>query len=285
MAETSQTIATSIKTAKTVVYGTASNSVTLEIPQGNVKVSITAIVDDDGNNHFSGQSLIGDVTITYTLTSYESTTASIDIEYGNDYNGSFSNCTRQGSEGDAKTPLTVSQGGTSHTFVWDTATDLGKYFRGSIYLRIKAYDRMSYNGDFNMSQIISLNILNTPSAPTISQPTSSKFDKNQTPEIIFDIPDPKAGNSNLHFKVEMDTDSSFGSSNLKVWESRNSQHRECFYYDSDGVGTYLVVPEAGIDIAADPTLIGNNVKFTPPSEDALSKGTWYIRATAGDVVA
>jgi len=284
MTETSQTITTSIKTAKTVVYGTASSSVTLEVPQGNVKASITAIVDDDGNNHFSGESLVGDVTITYTLTSYESTAASIDIEYGSDYSGSFSNCTRQGSEGDAKTPLTASQSGTSHTFVWDTATDLGKYFRGSVYLRIKAYDRVSYNGDFNISQVVSLNILNTPSAPTISQPASGKFDKDQTPEIIFDIPDPIAGYGSLHFKVEMDTDSTFGSSNLKVWESRNTQHRECFYYDSDGVGTYLIVPEAGVDIAGDPTLIGNNIKFILPTEDALSKGTWYIRATAGDVV-
>jgi len=284
MAETSQTITTSIKSAKAVVYGIVSNSVSLEVPQGNVKVTITAIVDDDANNHFAGASLVGDVTVTYSLTSYESTAASIDIEYAASYGGTYSNCSRQGAEGDAKTPLTVDQGGESHTFVWDTGTDLGKYFKGSIYLKIKAYDKVNYNGDFNLSQTILLSIDNAPAAPTISQPATGKFDKDQTPEIIFDIPNPQAGNNNLHFKVEMDTSSAFGSSNLKLWESRNSQHRECFYYDSDGVGTYLIVPEAGIDIAGDPTLIGNNIKFIPPTSDALSKGIWYIRATAGDVV-
>ncbi|MFX0181951.1 MAG: hypothetical protein ACFE95_02615 [Candidatus Hodarchaeota archaeon] len=283
MTETSPTITTEIKTGKEIVYGTASSSITLEVPQGDVKITITAIVDDDANNHFAGASLVGDVTVTYTLTSYKSTAASIDIEYCSDYGGSYSNCTRQGSEGDAETPLTVDQNGESHTFVWDTSTDLGKYFKGFIYLRIKAYDRLNCNGDFNLSQTVLLSINNTPSTPTISQPTTATFDKDQTPEVIFDIPDPEGGYGSLHFKIEMDTDSTFGSSNLKIWESRNSQHRECFYYDSGG-GTFVVVPEAGVDIAGDPTLIGNDVKFIPPADDALSKGTWYIRATAGDVV-
>jgi len=284
MAETPQTVTTSIKTAKTVQYGTASSSITMEIPQGNVKVTLTAIVDDDGNNHFANESLIGDVTITYILTSYQSTAASIDIEYSTDYSGTYSNCSRQGSEGDAKTPLTVDQGGESHTFVWDTATDLGKYFRGSVYIRIKAFDRVSYNGDYIISSAPLLSINNAPEAPTISSPVSGRFDKNQTPEIIFNIPNPVAGNSNLHFKVEMDLESAFGSSNLKLWESRNSQHRECFYYDTDGNGTFAVIPEAGIDIIGDPTLIGNDVKFLVPAEDALSLGTWYIRVTAGEVI-
>ena len=281
MPTTSFTLAKSQKTARTVQYGTPSSSVQLEVTQSNVKVNITSIQDDAGNT-FPDNELYGDITFTYLLTSYETSSGSIDIKYAYSFDGTYSDCTRKGTEGDGTDSLTVSQGGESHTFVWDTTADIGDHFKGSVYVRIRAYDRVNQNGDYTTSNIVKIKIDNSPFAPVIVSPSSGKFAKDQTPEIIFTIADPKVGNTYVHFKVEIDTSSDFNSSNLKVWESRNSQHREYFYYDN-GSG-YVEIPDEGIDLASNPNLIGNNVKFIVPTEDKLNLGNYYIRVTEAEVV-
>ena len=283
MPSTSFTTGKEVTSALEIVYGDVSDNINIEIAHGNVKVEISTATDDAGNN-FPDDQLYGDVTITYSLSSYQVTKGSIDIEYSLSSDGTYNDCTRQGSEGDAITPLVVSQNGTEHTFVWDSATDLGDHFRGPVFLRIRAYDRINQNGDFNSSNIIKIKINNAPAAPTINSPISGSFLKDQTPEIIFTIADSLAGNARVHFRVEIDTDDTFKTDNLKVWESSNSQHLKCFYYDSDGAGTYLPVPSTGVDLIADPTLINNNVKFIIPTQDALSLGQYYVRVTESEVV-
>lgn len=283
MAETSFTLTTDQKTAKTVQYGTEASSVRVEITQGDVKVSVSSIVDD-ANNTSPDDTLYGDITATYSLSSYQVTKGSIAIQYAYSTGGTFYDCTRKGSEGEAASPLIVSQSGTIHTYVWDTATDLGDHYKGEVYLRIRAFDKVNQNGDFNTSNVRKITIDNSPFAPVISSPSDGEFNKDQRPEIIFTISDPKAGNSTqVHFTVKIASDSSF-ESDLKIWESRNSQHRNCFYYDSTGNGNYAIVPETGVDISADPSLIGNDVKFILPTEDRLSLGNYYITTIEGEVV-
>lgn len=280
--ETGFTSATAQKTAKTVQYGSFSDSIAFTIEHSNVRVNISAVVDDDANAWVDGDELVGDLTVTYTLTSDEITTGSIDIEYSFTFDGAYSNCTRKGSEGEATTPLAVSSGGTSHTYVWDTATDLGDHYLGPIYIRIRGFDRAGMGGDFSTSNIIKLSINNAPAAPTLTAPTDGNFGKDTTLELQWAITDPVAGNAFTHFKVEADTDTTFNTSNKKTWESRLSQDRLYFYYN-DG-SNWVAVPDTGIDIASTPALIGNGVKFIIPTEDRLERGKWNFRVAQAEVV-
>ena len=178
--ETGFTTTTAQKTAKAVQYGTFSDSISFIITHGNVRVNISGVVDDAANSWVDGDELIGDLTITYALTSDSATSGSIDIEYAQEYDGTYSNCTRQGAEGEATTPLAVSSGGTSHTFVWNTATDLGDHYFGPIFIRVRGYDRVGQNGDFISSNIVKLIINNAPTAPTLTSPTDGDFGKDKT---------------------------------------------------------------------------------------------------------
>ena len=117
-----------------------------------------------------------------------------------------------------------------------------------------------------------------PEAPSLIYPANGDFGKLETTEFIFTIPDPRAGNSKLHFKVELDTVSTFDSSNLVTFESRFDQTG--WYYDSTGSGDWVSIPVDGVDIPGVPALIGNQAKFRLQTEDKLTHTFYYWRAVA-----
>jgi len=264
---TSQSVGTKKAAAQSVTYGDYSSSVNFEVTQGDCKVSITSVTGD-----------YGDITIAYTLEDDRAGTASIKPMWATSESGAYSEMTK-GTGGDAKTTLSTSASGTAHTFVWDTVTDLGIDHKGKVWIKIRAYDRDNHIGDWMESGALPQSIDNAPEAPTITSPSAGYFDKNTTPQIIGTIPDPKAGNSDLHIKIQIATDSAFNDDDIEqTYESRLDQTG--FEYQ-DGLSTWTAFPETGIPVSSDPTLIGNSWRYTIQTEFELTESIKYIRAAAG----
>lgn len=256
-------------TAQSVSYGTPSASRQYETTVGNCKVTIT----DPTSGTKSDQ-----VTFTYTLEDDRAATASIKPEYSLNNGGTWSEATK-GTGGDNKTGLATSASGTSHTFVWNSATDLSLDARVDVLFRIRAYDQDNYLGSVLSSSNVKLTIDNAPAQMTLVSPTDGYFDKNQTPTFIGVVPNPIAGNSKLHFKIEFSDDNTFSSPTS--FESRNDQ--TAWQYDSNGSGNWTALPAAGLDVPGDPTLIGRQIRFTIQQEDYLTPQIRHWRMTCGGV--
>lgn len=271
------------RTSKSVVYGDVSSVVDFDITFGNIIPKISSVPTD----------LTGDIVINYTLTSTNSISGRIDPQYsvgigGTD--GNWQTATSGGSDS-GTTSLASSPSGTALTFNWDTVTDLGKDFLGTVYFRILAYDNTSANqGDFIISEEIKLVVDNAPTAATIVKPSSGDFSKLETPQVVFEIPDTVEGNSDMHCKVEFDTVNTFDSSDLTVFESRNDQvgweydSDDSYNPSTDAGGAWVTFPFGGIPITATPALIGYHARLTVQTEDRLKQATWFVRVTCGGVL-
>ena len=254
------------RTAETVVYGVETAAEDFEVSQANVKCVLTKPTD-----------LIGDILLAYTLEDDRAQTASIIPQYSTDGGTTFSTMTDQGG-GDGTTGLTTSITGQSHTFEWDTVTDLGLDFKGDVLIRIKAFDQDTLLGDFEFSAEHKLQIDNAPLISSLVSPIDGFFDKNETPTFVFLLPDPSAGNSAMHVKLEIDIDTSFLSDALITFESRLDQVG--WEYDSDGAGAWLPIPAPGIPSGS---TVGRQVRFTVQTPEKLSKATLFWRVTFGGV--
>jgi len=266
MVETSFSNTKAQKVARSLSYGDASSSVSLEVTQGNCKV---VIISSSGE--------YGDITLNYTLEDDREGTASIKPLYST--GGAFAEMTDAGGSSEGKRTLATSASGTSHVFIWDTVTDLGIDYKGKATVKIWAYDRDDLIGDYNEAPALPLTIDNAPEAPVISSPTTGFFDKNTTPSIEGNIPNPKAGNSNLHIKIEIGNDENFDSIE-STFESVLDQTGWEYYTGA----AWVAIPEAGIPIITTPALIGENWKFTLQTESELTEGQKFIRAYAGGVL-
>lgn len=259
----------SVRTAHTVVYGTDSVTTGFEVTNGNVKTSLS----------FPASPSSGTITLTYILTNPRASSASIQMEYSTD-GVVFSTGTSAGGD-DGTSPLTTSANGTSHTFKWDTVTDLGIDFKETVFIRIKAFDLPGQLGDTESSELHKIIVDNSPLAPTIVSPTEGFFSKDETQTFTFIIPNPNQGNSNLHFKIDIDAVNTFDSNVLKVFESRLDQTG--WEYDSDGAGSWVNIPHNGVPIITTPALIGNQARFTVQTTDKLSGGKLFWKVVAGGI--
>lgn len=269
--ETSWSPTTTKKTPVEVGYGDFTSSRLLEVIQGNTKVSINSVTSD-----------YGDITIGYALKNEESDVSSIDIKYSTDGGSTWNDMTDAGGSSEGLLSLATSESGTSHTFIWDSATDLGVDFKGDVYIRVTAYDRDNHKGSQMNSTNYKHSVDNRPETPTIISPEDNYFRKDETPTFQFAIPNPKAGNSKLHFRVQLDTEDTFDTSELVTFRSNIDQVG--WEYDTDGNGNFAQIPYGGIDIPSDPTLIGNTVKFTIQTDERLSQNKYYWRVAAGGVL-
>lgn len=254
--------------AYSVNYGTPSTSRQLETTFGNCKVTLSSS---------SGTS--DEITFTYTLEDDREATASIKPEYSTDGGATWSEGTK-GATGDNKTGLTTSAAGTSHTFVWDTVTDLGIDAKQDILFRIRAYDQNNYLGSYLTSATLKVSVDNAPAQVVLVSPTDGYFDKEQTPTFVWTIADMVGGDSKAHFKIEFADNANF--SNATVFESRNDQTG--WQYDATGSGGWTDVPAAGVDIPSTPALVGRQARYTIQQENAFGLGTQYWRVTQGGVL-
>lgn len=255
-------------TAK-IFYGTESDTRELIITRANCLVSIS-----------STSGTYGEITIIYTLTNARATACSIRPYYSTDGGTNFTEATKGGS-GDDKTALTTSASGTSHTFVWNSYTDVGNDYVGDVIFKIRAYDRDNYIGDYIDSSFQNISIMNAPSAPTTSTPSDDSFSKDDTPQFVCTIPsdnNPDNYYSKVHVKLEVDTVDDFNSPDLEVFESRLDQVG--WEYQNIDVD-WTAVPATGIQLR--PNMAGQYVRFTLPTEDRLQRTTLYYRMTFGGI--
>lgn len=277
MPESTDTLTITGTSAHQISYGDWSASVNFETTTGDCKAVITSIENAVGGTDDYYQN----ITINYELENDREGDASIKALYSTGgENGAYSEMTEySGGSSEGKNNLTTSDAGTAHVFDWDTVTDLGIDFKGTVWVKIRAYDRPNLIGDIMDSQIISLLVDNAPEAPVITFPTSGWFDKNTTQYVTGTIPDPKSGNSNLHIKIEIAADSSFDSIELTLESAVDQVGWE--YYDG---AAWNDLPVGGIPVAATPALIGETWKATIQTEDQLTTGQKYVRAAAGGIL-
>lgn len=265
MTDTAFSPTKSQKPASSISYSDYSDSVKLEVTNGDCKVRI-----------LSTEGEYGDITINYVLEDDREGTASIKPVYY--YNNAFLEMTDAGGDSDGKLTLATSEEGTDHVFIWDTVVDLGIDYKGKVQIKIIAYDRDNLIGDIMETVLYNISVDNAPEAPVITSPVDGYFDKNTTPVIVGTIPDPKAGNSNLHFKIEIATEDTFTTIE-KTFESVLDQTGWEYYNGA----AWVAIPETGVPIVSDPTLIGESFRLTIQTEYKLAEGQKYIRAYAGGI--
>jgi hypothetical protein len=171
-----------------VNYGDVSASRQLEITPADVKVaSISAPAAQARAS--------GEVTVTYVLESDLTVTASLEVQWSTD--GSTYSAATMGTGGDGVTGLATSSAGTTHTYIWNSLTDVGSKVEDEVYLRLRANDGVA---DSAWTTTSAFTVDNLPLAPALVTPADLWFAKDTTPTCTFTIPtDP--GTDNFHFKI------------------------------------------------------------------------------------
>jgi len=105
--------------------------------------------------------------------------------------------------------LTTSNTGTSHTFLWDTGTDLGTSYHGTaVGFEITPYDAVSQGGSADTAATSSgaHTVNNVPNAPTLlTEIRGVSWDKDTTPEVIAEMSDIIVGDA-LWFAISFTND-------------------------------------------------------------------------------
>lgn len=262
---------TAISTPPVVYYGDYSDENEIRITHGNCIPEISSFDQE-----------YGELTITYVLKNDRATDCSIRLYYSTDGGTTFSvGSVSINVSSDGNTGLGTSSAGTSHTFAWDTYSDLGNDFVGDVLVKIRAYDRDNYIGDFVDTELEGLSIMNAPSACTLTTPTDDYFQKDDTPTFVITIPadnNPEFYYSKLHAKIEVDITTDFDSERLVTFESRLDQTG--WEYEPLA-GGWAAIPAAGIPMEED--LVGQSVRFVVPTGKRLERTRLYWRATFGAV--
>ncbi len=202
----------------------------------------------------------GDTTIPYTLFDADSDTINIVAQYSTD-NSTWTNATA-GSGGDGLSSLVSSSGGTSHTFVWATNTDLPATSDSTVWFRIRPSDG---GGSLSTTTSSSFGVDNI--IPTIDSVTTNKADGTYGSGEIIDInvnfSENVTSTGNVIVTLETGTtdrtctftisNSSSGSCNYTVVEGDSSSDLNILSISgsiADASGNLLTNFVPGIDIAS-----------------------------------
>lgn len=279
MPTTSPTIGVTGTSAHSLSYGAWSDDNNFEVTNGDCKVSITSIHNALGTT----TDYYNILTFNYALEDDRTgEIASIKPLYSiGGEAGTYVEMTEYvGGSSQGKNNLSTSPTGVAHVFEWNTVTDLGIDFNGTVWVKIRAFDRTNLIGDYMESGIINIIVDNAPVAPVILLPVDNFFDKNTTPQIKGTIPDPKSGNSNLHIKIQIASDSTFDSVELT---KESAVDQIGWEYSADG-SSWTDLPVSGIPLVATPSLIGKYWRYTIQTEDKLTTGYKFVRAAAGGII-
>jgi len=276
---TTPTLSVTGTAAHSISFGELSPVRNYEVTSGNCKVDIVTITNAIGGI----TDLYANITFTYTLHDDRAGLASLKCLYSTTgESGAYSEMTEYtGGSSDGKNDLTTSAAGTTHTFDWATVTDLGIDFKGTVYVKFRAFDRVDFIGDTMESGIRPILINNAPLAGVIVMPIEDFFDKNTTPQIVGTIPDPKSGNSDLHIKLEIARDEGFTDIELTLESAVDQIGWE---YDTSGSGGWVDLPVSGIPVSSTPALIGRQWRVTVATDSELTTGQKYLRFSAGGIL-
>lgn len=211
----------------------------------------------------------GDITVTYKLKNWSSTTSRVVVEFSED--GSTWATATKSTGGDNITGLTTSPTGTSHTFVWDSYTDAGRSeFDTSVYLRITPYDVSPSGGDAAetvTSAAFAVN--NLPAAITWANSDAVAWGEDTTPTFIATITSLRGGTGSCGFP------------DLRIHAAvGDALVRKCASYEAvagweyeTATDTWVALTPSGIPI----TVIDgvNRMRYTPTT--ALATGDYVIR--------
>ena len=139
-----------MNTLPPIDYGYMSDNLAREVTGGNTKVdSVTGLViSGDTVPEASVTEYYGDIIFTYKLLNYASGTSSIEVQFSEDGGSSWATATK-GTGGDAKTALTSSPMGVTHTFHWASYTDAGdSEYQTDARIRIRALDQHGDPGSY-----------------------------------------------------------------------------------------------------------------------------------------
>lgn len=278
MPQTTATIGVTGTSAHQISYGDWSDIINYEHTSGDCKVRINSIVNESD----VATDLYGTLTINYELEDDRNgEIASVKFLYSTSGSaGPYVDMDEAvGGSSEGTNNLSTSLTGQDHIFEWNTVTSLGIDYKGNVHVKLRAYDRTNFIGDYMESEILLITIDNAPRKPVITYPTEGWFEKNETPYIKGTIPDPRSGYSNLHIKLDIATDSSFNDIELSLASAIDQTGWE--YYDG---AAWNDIPVAGIPVAATPALVGKEWKVTLQTEDALTIGQKYIRASCGGIL-
>ncbi len=196
--------------------------------------------------------------------------------------------------------LTTSSTGTSHTFLWDTGTDLGNSYKGTaVGFEITPYDTTSQggSGDTAATSDGAHTVNNVPNAPTLLQEIRDvSWDKDTTPEFIAEMSDIIVGDE-LYFAISF-TDAA---GTETIYESDGDITGWWYEQDRDdaagsttpGVTTnWTAMTTAGVDKQyITPIYQGqegkttrNRVRYILPVGSALTANTLYtVKLRQGEV--
>jgi hypothetical protein len=226
------------------------------ISDWNERPSVTENLDETGTKS-------GNIVIPYTLTDSESNPCSISVEYC--YNGSWY-ATTEGVGSDGTSGLSSSSSGVSHSFVWNSTTDIGQIYAENIQMRIKAND-----GDLDSEwEETGSFTVNNNSAPLISD-ISNQVTNEDTPigPISFTVSDAGTPANNLQVSASSSNQALVPDSNIVLSGSDGNRSITITpLADQHGATTITVTVSDGIASSYDSfTLTVNSLNDGPIATD------------------
>ena len=246
-----------------------------EVTSGNVKVDATLGLEVFGAiaEEFADVRYHGDITVKYTLQSYGSETASVEIEFSEDDGETWSTAT-QWSGGPGKTDLATSPKGTAHEFRWDSYTDAGaSEYQTSVKLRIRALDATGDAGAWVVSEPFV--VYNRPEKPVLVNADGREWDEDTTP--VFEAVMPRLRGGGPGYPVIRIYSDAEGTALVEGYPARSVDNVAGWEHETEA-GVWQAVSVMGID----GTYCNGKLKMRYTVQAALVTGTYLVTMTMGE---
>ncbi|MCX7702595.1 MAG: hypothetical protein N2234_00610 [Planctomycetota bacterium] len=203
----------------------------------------------------------GPITITYTLADTEGDICSITVEYSTDGGVTYEEATG-GTGGDGTSGLSSSHTGESHTFVWDSFTDLGYAYYTNVKVRITPADTKS--GGWGESEAFEVNNNEAPIAQ-VNTPTTEQSGNVFLTYLLYD--------SNSDFlDIEIEWWDPFVSQWKPATEVTGAPSEGTVNLSSSPNGTsHIFVWNSTLDLG---TKYSNQIRVRIRPSDVLLVGSW-----------
>lgn len=187
----------------------------------------------------AGDTVRGSGTITLKLQSYERSTGATTIYFTRDGGNTLAAATIS----EAQTSLAASEAGTSHSFTWDSLTDLGSTDSyDNVQIAVAANDQADGLGnDDKVTLSGAFTVDNLPIAPAWGE-TDSAFNKTFLKTQKFTISSTDPGTETLYPYLEGDLKTDFSSASLFTVDSQDGTAHDQFDHEIDDHSATKPIP-------------------------------------------
>ncbi len=244
-----------------------------QVTGGNVRVEPTAgiVISGDLVPEATETEYYGVVIASYTLESYDSDTATVEVEYSEDDGETWATATSKTGEGDGKTGLVTTPAGTAHTFAWDSYPDAGESeYQTEVKLRIRASDAEGDFGEWVESDTFRLR--NLPGELVFDNADSREWDEDTTPVFVATMPFLRGGSRG--YPVISIYDASDGATLVTGYPKKSVESQAGWEYESPA-NTWNAMTAGGIPDTA------LRVRYTV--QTAIAVGDYLVRGKMGEV--